>query len=322
MNTIGVDLGATNLRAALVRGEEVLGFKSEPTERSRGPEGLTDQVIRMTKNLRKEYPCVSLEAIGIGSVGPLDLSSGTILNPPNLSIGNIPIVACLSTAHGVPAFLINDCNAAVLAEATYGEGIAKRNLVYVTISTGLGAGAIVDGHLLIGKDGNAVEIGHTTIDAKGLMTCSCGCRGHWEAYCSGESIPRYAKKLLKRLSSEELSSSLIADWCGIDSTELTSKQIFDAAERQDRLAMRVIQEVGRLNAVGFANIISLFDPELITVGGSVALNHPKLVLDPIISNVRGHTINRLPDIRLTKLGENIVVFGAAAYAASKLHGLL
>ena len=315
---IGVDLGATNLRTALSDGNRILSFRSTPTERSKGAQGISNQIVQMIDELTREQPRpIEVKAIGIASIGPLDLATGTIVNTPNLPIKNIPITEPVYQAFGVPVFLVNDCNAAVLAEATYGDGFGKENVVYVTMSTGLGGGAIVDGHLLIGKDGNAAEVGHTTVDSQGTMQCSCGCRGHWEAYCSGENIPRYARHLISTLKPGEVSSSLLLANCEGDAAKLTAKRLFDAAEEGDRVSLDIVGEIGRLNAIGFANIVSILDPELVTIGGPVALNHPRLVLDPVISRIKQHTINRVPDIHVTKLGDNIVILGAIAYAISK-----
>ena len=140
---------------------------------------------------------VALGSIGVGSIGPIDLRRGMITNTPNYPFKEIPVVEPLREWFGVPVRIANDCTAGVLGEHFYGAGKGVYNLFYVTFSTGLGGGAMVDGHLLMGKDGNAVEVGHLTIDPDSEIVCGCGCPGHWEAYCGGMNIPRFARRLLR-----------------------------------------------------------------------------------------------------------------------------
>ncbi len=300
-----VDLGATNVRVAHGSASRILGRASERTDGAHGASGVAAQIIRMITGLGIE----GLEAIGVGSIGPLDLSTGRVLDSPNLSLGAIPIVEPLTEEFQVPVGLLNDCSAAVLGELEFGAGMGLRNLAYITLSTGLGGGAIVDGHLLIGKDGNAVEVGHFTIDPESPLVCGCGCRGHWEAYCSGSNIPKFARLLLEARGDED------HIWpVGGEPGGLTAEALFEAAKRGDPVALDIVSEIGRINAVGFANVVNAYDPELITVGGSIALRNPDLVLGPIVENIGRHLLNRMPEIVITPLGEDIVLYGALALA--------
>ncbi len=303
---IAVDIGATNIRVATGDSDGLQEKTTEPTDIGNGANGVSEQIIRLIEDIRDEKP----ESIGIGSIGPIDLETGEITNTPNYPFNYIPIAQPLEEHFGVKASLVNDCAAAVLGEQRFGAGKGYSNIVYVTISTGLGGGAIVDNHLLMGKDGNAPEIGHVTINSDSDIKCGCGSYGHWEAYSSGRNIPRNAMKLMK----SSWRKSLIADLIGGDLDLLTSKTIYDAAKQGDEVALGVVAEIGRINAIGFANITNLFDPELITVGGSIALNNPRLVLDPIHENIDKHLINRKPEIMVTPLGEDAVLIGALALA--------
>jgi glucokinase len=309
---IGVDLGATKVRVALGNETGIRASCYEETDKSHGTRGIIDQIARMIRSLLPEG--IIPGTIGIGSIGPLDFSSGSILAPPNLPFRLIPLRKPLQEEFGVPIYLMNDCTAAVLGEHTFGAGRGLENVVYVTISTGIGGGAIVDGHLLIGKDGNAVEAGHITVDPEGTMTCGCGCRGHWEAYCSGANIPNYARYLLSRRGSEDWSTSLLQQFSGGDPQRITAEILFKAAKKGDKVSKWIVERIGELNAIGFADLVDLYDPELITVGGSVALNNPALILEPILKNIRKHTINRVPEIRMTPLGDEVVLYGALALA--------
>ncbi len=302
-----VDLGATNVRVA-VGDEAGLGKKlSERTVRDNGARGISDQIIRMVGSLEVR----DLAGIGVGSIGPIDISSGSVVDTPNLPFKRIPVVEPLASEFHVPVSILNDCSAAVLGERKYGAGRGMDNLVYVTLSTGIGGGAIVDGHLLVGKDGNAVEIGHLTIDPESPLVCGCGCRGHWEAYCSGNGIPNFARLLLGDMGD---SGSLIIELAGGDPRKITSEILFEAAQKSDPLALEMVRRIGEINAVGFADIVNVFDPELITVGGSIALKNPRLILDPIEKGIESHLINRKPRIMVTPLGEEVVLFGALALA--------
>jgi len=307
---LAVDIGATNIRVAT--GDETgLGMKlAEATDRVSGPEGVSEQIVRMARQLG----LTEVEAVGIGSIGPIDLAKGRIVNTPNYPFKEIPVTGPLREEFNAPVRLLNDCTAAVLGEHTFGAGKGVENLVYVTLSTGLGGGAMVDGHLLIGKDGNAVEVGHLTIDPDSPLTCGCGSRGHWEAYSSGSGIPNFVRM---HLQSEDR-DSLIIELAGGDEDAITSENLFEAAKRGDASALRIVSELGRVNAIGFADIVNVYDPELITIGGSIALMNPELILEPVRENIDRHLINRKPKIMLTPLGGDAVLFGALALALESM----
>lgn len=313
---LGVDLGATNVRIALA---DMNGkILSKKTEKTMGGTGLdvVKQIIEMGENALKSLNITKnrVKAIGIGSIGPLDLKKGLVVNPPNLRVGIIPIVEGLGEHFKTRVRLLNDCVAAVLGEKKFGAGRDLENIVYVTISTGIGSGVIVDGHLLLGKDGNAHEVGHTVVDKEGLLECGCGKRGHWEAYCSGRGIANYAKLLLEKTDVEFLDKSLLAKYCDANLSKITSELFFKAVKDNDELALRILDKINMLNAIGFANIIDMYDPELITVGGSVVLHNSEHILKPVREQVSQYAMNRLPEIKLTLLGEDVVLYGALATA--------
>jgi len=306
LSLVAVDIGATNIRVAVGDERSLKAKRSEATDRLNGPEGVPRQIARMIRSLGAEP-----KAVGIGSIGPLDVKRGAIGATPNFAFKHIPIVAPLEEELGVPVMIVNDCSAAVVGEHLYGAGRGLDNLFYVTMSTGLGGGAIVDGHALNGKDGNAPEIGHLTVDPDSELVCGCGCSGHWEAHCSGANIPKFARVLLRN---RDLEGGQLLKMVGGDLGKLTSEMVFDAARKRDRDALYVVGEIGKVNAVGFADIVNAFDPELITIGGSVALNNPELILEPIKNGVDQHLINRKPDIKLTPLGADVVLYGGLAVA--------
>jgi glucokinase len=309
---IGVDVGGTNVK--IVLGNEtgqILTKVSEKTEKNKGPEGVSNQIIEMIHSLQKEDPeAKKAIGVGIGSAGPLDLKKGGLMKPTNIPFDFVPLVEPLKDALKLPTYLLNDCAAAVVGEKHFGAGKRHNNVVYITISTGIGGGVYVDDHLLTGKDGNAHEIGHFTIDSDGRLQCGCGKRGHWEAYCSGRGIPNYVRLLVEEKKPQELMGSLLLKAVNKDLSQLIAKTIFDAAKAGDPLSISIVEKIGILNAIGFACVIDAYDPSIITVGGAVALNNADLVIATIKKHIGDHARNRLPEIFLTPLGEYVVAFGA------------
>ncbi len=310
---VGVGLGATNIRAALGNVEfGILRRIEDRTIKAESPDTVIQQFIHLIEKVSAD-DLGKVRAIGIGSIGPLDCWGGVILNPPNVPFKNVPVAEALQERFNVPVYLLNDCTAAALGEWFFGAGRGLKNLAYITLSSGVGGGAIVDGVLLLGKDGNAAEIGHMVIDFEERLTCNCGGRGHWEAYSSGAGIPKFTKHLVESRPNE-FRGSVIEDL--VKGGELTPEVLFDLARSGDEKALEIIEEIGRLNAIGFANVNTLYDPDLITVGGSIALNNQELVLKPILANIGRYTVNRTPEIRITPLGGDIVLYGAIALASN------
>ena len=307
MYAVGVDLGATNLRVVVAdENGEFLVKISEHTVHEGTGWNVTAQIIRMIKEAltKSGVDLREVAGIGVGAIGPLDLRRGVILKTPNLPFEEIPIVEPLEKEFGKPVRMLNDCTTAVVGEKHFGAGKGKDNIVYVTISTGIGGGAYVDGYLLLGKDGNFCEPGHTVIDPYGKLECSCGKRGHWEAYCSGRCIPRFVKLLKEEWSVKET----------VLKGDFTAKDFFDAVRQGDEFALKALKLIQKFNAIGFANIIDMYDPSLITVGGSVALNNKEYIIDPLQEAVKDYIINRPPEIKATPLGGDIVLYGAVALA--------
>ncbi|MCS7128520.1 MAG: ROK family protein [Sulfolobales archaeon] len=320
---IGIDIGATWTRVALSKPSgEVLSRTSFKTPRSGGRRTVAEAIIDEVKRSLSKH-LHNVEAIGVGTIGPLDLSSGIVFNAANLPIKTFDVAQPLMEELGKPVIMANDCTAAVWGEYVFGVGKNVENLIYVTISTGIGGGVIVDGNLLVGKSGNAHEIGHIVVDASGKMTCGCGGRGHWEAYSSGANMPRLASRLIEEwsLSNLEKMSKVYESYT---SNNLSPELIYAEAKNNDLLALRILLEVNKYNAAGFESIINTYDPELITIGGSIALNNPELVIEPIVSylkNTKG-LLTQFPSIRQTELGGDIVLIGAIALAAMPPRNLL
>ncbi|MCD6369871.1 MAG: ROK family protein [Thermoproteales archaeon] len=313
MYLIGVDVGATNIRVDLANEKGIFLAKiTEKTVRKGSGIELTNQIADMVKRVIRETD-VSMEdvkGIGIGTIGPLDLKRGVIVNPANLPFNEVPLRDPLEKEFNKPVYILNDAAAGVVGEQLYGVGKGVKNLVYVTISTGIGAGVFVDGNLLVGKDGNAHEVGHMVVDIEGKMVCGCGKRGHWEAYTSGTGIPKYAIFLIDKFPRKDVEDSLLYKLTGGDWEKLTAKMVYDAAKRGDEVALQIVEEVGRINAIGLANIVNVYDPSLIVLGGSVVLNNVELVLKPVKKYIGDYVVNRLPRIEVTRLGGDVGLYGA------------
>jgi glucokinase len=305
----GVDLGATNLRAVVTDVEgRVLGRDRRSTPQNEGGIAVTEGVLDALRAACEAAGTTTtrITAVGIGSIGPLDTAAGAVENPVNVDgADRIPLVGPVQNLVDSDAvYLHNDANAGVLAERFYADR-APDDMVYLTISSGIGAGVCVDGQLLSGWDGNAGEIGHVALDSEGPVTCGCGGTGHWEAFCSGENIPEYARVIHER-EGIETDLPLAAD-------EFGAAAVFEAAGR-DPLADRVLERLAHWNSHGIATIVHAYAPITISVGGAVALNNPELVLDPVRERLPDLVVSNVPEIRLTEYGDDIVVKGAVASA--------
>jgi len=307
---VAVDLGATRVRACLGTGTgRILRREVRKMVVSEAVGDYLAQINNIAGGITKGVPRDRIQGVCVASPGPLDLKRGLIAHTANLPYRDVPLVASLTESLKIEAYLVNDANAAALGEKEWGAGRGLSNIFYLTLSTGIGGGAIVDGRLLIGKDGNAAEVGHITIDSSGKLTCGCGSRGHWEAYCSGTGIPALARLLGEELGETgraHLSGSKLL--AGAESAD--AADVYGEAERGDPFALRVVDEVGRLNAIGVANIADAYDPELVTIGGGVALNNPERVLSPIRKMASDYAINRAPELRITPLGDDAGLLGA------------
>ncbi|WP_323191605.1 ROK family protein [Halostella sp. PRR32] len=312
-NYAGVDLGATNISAVVADDEgTILGSHRQSTPR--GPTGIavTEAVLSALRAACEDggIDATSIGAVGIGSIGPLDLAEGAVENPANLpdSIDRVPLTGPVEKlVDSDEVYLHNDTNAGVIGERFHSERNPD-DMVYLTISSGIGAGVTVDGNVLSGWDGNAGEVGHMVIDPQELLTCGCGKDGHWEAYCSGNNIPRYAEFLHDE---DPVDTAL-----PLDDAEFDAADVF-AHAGEDEFADHVIDQVAHWNAMGIANIIHAYAPLVIYVGGAVALNNEELVLDPVRQRLDDMVFTNLPEIELTTLGDDVVVRGALASALTR-----
>jgi len=214
----------------------------------------------------------------------------------------IPLVGPVEKLIDGPVSLHNDATAGVIGERFHAE-TNPDDMVYLTISSGIGAGVVVDGTVLGGWDGNAGEVGHVTVDPAGAMRCGCGRRGHWEAYCAGENLPDYARHLH---DGDETA-------LGLEREGFEAADIFAHAD-SDPLADRVLDRMTTWNVQGVATVVHAYAPLVVSVGGAVALNNPERVIGPLAERIEGEVLANVPEIRPSTLGQDVVVRGALASA--------
>lgn len=308
-----VDLGGTSLRAAVVNADGRLsGFVAYATEAARGPDAVIDRIVAALHDslTRASTDLSELAAVGIGAPGPLDWATGVIHEAPNLpGWHEVPLADRVAQAVGLPTFLENDANAAALAESQYGVAQGAQNMLYITVSTGVGGGLILNGELWHGAYGSAGEFGHMTVDFEGPL-CACGNRGCIEAIAAGPDIAAWVAKQIAAGQSSRLSSQ----------SDLTGRDVVEAARRGDALAVSALDRAGRAVGFGIINVAHLVNLDMVVVGGGIA-NAGALLFDPIRATVRQHLLeSTAPTLRVEpwSLGEDVGLLGAAAAARSRL----
>lgn len=270
---LAIDLGGTQIRAAHVSPDLVVSCRrAVETRDEEGVQAVIDRICSTALAVRDDAQRAGLAdpiGIGISSPGPLDPWKGIVIAPPNLAgWRDIPLAARVEDAVGLPTYLERDTNAAVMGEWRYGAAKGADDVVYVTVSTGIGGGVVVDGRPLIGKDGTAGEIGHITVDLDGPL-CGDGQPGHAEAIGSGRAIAREGRALLKSGEAPGL-AALAAD------AEVDAELVARAADEGDEACRAVLDRAWVAVGAMCAGLVNTLNPEVIVVGGSIGCNRPEL----------------------------------------------
>ncbi|TIV62189.1 ROK family protein [Mesorhizobium sp.] len=304
---LAFDLGGTELRGALIgRGGEVVARVSEPTMTEAGSEAVIGRIIALADKLLDDHPQAKVIGIGACAPGPLDPKAGIVIGPPTLSgWHNVPLIDILSRQFGLPVRLENDANAAALGEWRFGAGRGAGSLVFVTVSTGIGGGVIADGHIYHGRRGLAAEIGHMTITGEGDR-CFCGNVGCFEAVASGTALGRRATRLtapgdgsqLRRLSNDG---------------DVSARHVVEAARTGDAAARDLVEAEAKWLGVGFTNLLHLYSPEVIVMGGGLA-NGFDLLAPGIRATIEERAMQAYRDVPivLAELGDRAGLVGAAS----------
>lgn len=312
---LAVDLGGTKILTALVsRKGKIIARERCLTLADEGPAPVIERLLSAVDSilrLRKLSPS-ELDSISIAAAGAVDLEKGLVTLSPNLpGWHDVPLAKVVREKYRVKVFLVNDASAAALGEHRFGSGKGVNNLVFLTIGTGIGGGIIINGELYQGASGSAGEIGHMTIDMNGLRG-TCGNIGCLETLVSGTTIAREARR---RINQGE--KSTLKDVVAGKTDEITTEKIGAAARKGDALALAVIAEAGAYLGVGMVNVVNIFNPEMIIVGGAVA-KLGDLLLEPARQAVRDRAFPESAQavrIVTARLGEEAGIYGAAAYAS-------
>ncbi len=315
---VGIDLGGTKISTAVV--DSAGKIIAHDYRETRAAEGLQAVIGRMLDAARRVMAQAGVDqaqvtAVGIGAPGPLDVEAGVVVAPPNLpGWDRVPLKQLIKDELGITTFLENDANAAALGEHRFGAGRGVGHMIYVTVSTGIGGGLILDGKLYHGVSGMAGEIGHTTVIPYGPR-CPCGNRGCLEALASGTAIARQARERVARGA-----PTLIADLSGGEPERITAKLVAEAADQGDVEAQDILAEAMNYLGLGMANLVNLFNPQLIVIGGGMT-NIGDALFVPV-RRVVGLRALRTPAqaVRVVRaeLGDNVGVLGAAAVALAQI----
>lgn len=287
---IGLDLGGTKILAGLVDREgRIIVQKLLPTTAEEGEKAVIERVLSAIHDVLSEsgIDLKKVSGVGVASAGVINSESGEVIFASNLGWRNVPIGKLIGQRFGLPVRLFNDANAAAIAEWLWGAGVGTRNMIYVTVSTGVGAGIISDGRLVSGRDGSAGEFGHISIDWNG-PSCRCGNRGCLENYASGTAIENSARQKLTTAKEPVIDRFLV------ENGELTAKVISEAALAGDPFFAQIVKQAGFFLGIGAANLIYLFNPEVIVFGGGV-MNASTLLLPEIEKSMRDRCIAGLAE---------------------------
>jgi len=259
---IGIDLGGTNIKGALVNsGGHIISKQKAATLANTGPRAVAERISRIIGDLESQAAAAGkkVAGIGVGIPGQADQTRGTVFFAPNLHWRDVPLVEYLRSRTILPVYLENDANAAAMGEQWLGAGRGSVNMVMITIGTGIGGGLILNGSLYSGTNGSAGEVGHMVIDPDGPL-CSCGRRGCLETLTSAAAMVRMAKEAIDQGKKTILARE----------ENLEARDIVMAAQAEDKVALLIIDVAARYLGMGLGNVINLFNPDTIVIGGGVS----------------------------------------------------
>jgi len=316
--SLGIDLGGTKILTAVATAQgKMLSRDHSVTPATKGQEAVVQSILESIGRALEQAGIAAsqLSAIGVGAPGLSNPETGILFTSPNLpGWRDVPLRDVIEKELGKKAFLINDANAAALGELYFGAAKGAHHFIYITISTGIGGGIIIDGEVYTGSIGTAGEVGHMTIDDDG-PPCNCGNRGCWETLASGTAMAREARKQIK-----EGARTSILGYAEGDVEKVTAQVIHNAAKEGDSLAKELITRTGYYVGVGLANLVNIFNPELIVIGGGLS-NIGDMLLEPAykVAGERAFKESyRTVRFALAKLGRDSGVLGAAAFALQEM----
>jgi len=320
---VGVDLGGTNVFAAVVntREGELLGQAKRLTEAEQGAEAVTARIAETVKNAIKRAGLKKKDilGVGIGVPGPVYPETGLVANCPNLgpSWNRFPLREALAALLGLPVVVDNDVNVGAVGEHTYGAGRGSRDMLAIFVGTGIGGGLIIDGKLHGGQRNAAGEVGHMVVLDGGPL-CGCGGRGHAEALASRTAMERDIRAAIASGRTSIVPQLLDAAKRNI----ISAGVIGDAYDAGDEVTIEVVKRAQYYLGILISACVNLLDPEIIVVGGGVLERMGEAYLDPVRVAAQQHYINKLEldRIRIIRaaLGDLSGAMGAAVLAAQRL----
>lgn len=311
MYRLGIDLGGTNIVAGVVdENFQIISKVSVKTNAPRSAEEIVDDMAKITFEAIKKagLEIDDVSSFGIGTPGSIDPLNGIITYSNNIDFYNVPITDMMRERTGKDFYIENDANAAAYGEFIAGAGKGTKNFVAITLGTGVGGGVIIDGKIYTGCNYAGAELGHTVIAMDGEC-CTCGRNGCWEAYASATALVRQTKQAMLRYA-----DSIMWQLCDGDIKKVNGLTAFDAMRQGDKAGTMVVDKYINYIAVGIANIINTFQPEILCIGGGVS-KEGKTLTDPITSFVDGEDYARLAKkravIKTAALGNDAGIIGAA-----------
>ena len=268
---VGVDLGGTNIVVGAMPedGSREIAFRSQPTHAAQGADLVVERMIQMIEDVitvviaETGATRADFLGVGVGAPGPLDRALGMVITAPNLGWKMFPLRERIQSATGLQTTLDNDANCATLGEWFTGAARGAKNVIGVTIGTGIGGGIIIDGKLFHGSSDVAGEIGHMTIDSTGRR-CGCGNYGCIEAYASGTAI---AERAREALSFDQ--PSILPELVNGDVSKITAATVYAAAAQSDAVALEIVRDTARFLGTGIANLLNVFNPDCVVIAGGV-----------------------------------------------------
>lgn len=315
---IGIDLGGTNIKSAIFDTEfQTVLERSDSTEAASGPSHVLNKMINIIKEMLFELGIdqTAVRCMGMGIPGLLNPDKGLSIFSPNFpEWENIHVVNEMKSAFSFPIFIDNDVRVNLYGEWLFGAGTGHRNIVLITLGTGLGSGIVVEGTVLYGQTASAGEIGHMNMYRVG-RPCRCGSSGCLGRYVSAIGMVRTFTEQL-----ELGKMSMIQDWVGDENHQITAKMISEAYDHGDVLAIEVMHETGRLLGFGLSNVINLLNPELVIIGGGMSAAGERL-LNSVRDTINNHSLklsSQACKVVQATLGGKAGMVGAAAYANKRL----
>lgn len=301
---IAVDIGGTQVRVALFKDDRLQQRAALPTDVTGGPSGVMDQIDALIEQMVAKDDRKTITGIGLSLAGPIDTESALVTRIPTLpGWDGLPVAQALSERTGFPARVENDGIAATLGEWRYGAGRGVSNIVYLTVSTGIGGGAVVDGRLLHGRKGIAGHLGHMRMAQEG-PTCPCGTVGCFEALASGSALTERA------VSTADKSDHL----AGIaQSRAIDARDVFEGARADDSHCLDLVAEEARYLGQGITSVIHIFSPDRVVMGGGLSKAFDQLEpgINEIISRDAMPPFRSVPVVK-SALGDDSGLFGAAS----------